>query len=38
MRRIRIIRHRLRSLFRRFRQEDELARELELHLDQLTNS
>lgn len=36
MRRIRIIGHRLRSLFRGNRQEDELAREIELHVEQLT--
>src|SRR5688572_15696392 len=35
MRRLRIMGHRLRSLFRRDRQEVELAREMEIHFDQL---
>ncbi len=35
MRRIRIIRNRLRSLLQRNRQEDELAREIEIHVSQL---
>ena len=36
MRRIQVLRHRLRSLFRRAAVDDELRRELELHLEQLT--
>jgi len=35
MRRIRILGHRLRSLFFRSRREDELAREIDLHVNQL---
>ena len=36
MRHLRLLRHRLRSLFRRRAVEDELDRELSLHLEQLT--
>ncbi len=36
MRRIQVLRHRLRSLFRQAAVDDELRRELELHLEQLT--
>jgi len=36
MRQLRLLRHRLRSLFRRDAVEDELARELSLHLEALT--
>ena len=38
MRHLRRLRHRLRSLFRRRMVEDELARELSLHLEQLTRA
>jgi len=37
MRLSRIIKHRIRSLFRRTKVEDELRRELSLHLEQLTS-
>jgi len=36
MRHLRLLRHRLRSLFRSQAVEDELERELNLHLEQLT--
>ena len=36
MRQLRLLRHRLRSLFHRDAVEDELARELSLHLEALT--
>jgi predicted permease len=36
MRRLRVVAHRLRSLFRRGTVEDELDRELQIHLDALT--
>ena len=37
MRRLRLLRHRLRSVFRSSRLDDELDRELRLHLDALTH-